>query len=120
MQSPANTRESGGNGQADAKPTADAGTAVSREITNVIADAEDLIKTTTSLTGEDLARFRAQFAKGVATAKRSLGEMGNSIADGARKSATNTNVYVHEHPWQVIGAIAAVSFLVGFLVTRRR
>jgi ElaB/YqjD/DUF883 family membrane-anchored ribosome-binding protein len=109
------------NGQGDTPTTAVAGAvaAVSREVTNVLADAEDLIRATTSLTGEDVARVRAQLAKGVASAKQSIEEMGGAIAGGARKTAATTDAYVHEQPWKVIGATAAVAFLLGILIARR-
>jgi ElaB/YqjD/DUF883 family membrane-anchored ribosome-binding protein len=121
MQAKSNVVEVGVNGQGDAQPAplAGAAAAVSAEIRNVLADAEDLIKATTSLTGEDLARVRAQLAKGVAAAKQSIEQMGGAIADGARKTAATTDAYVHEQPWKVIGACAAIAFLLGVVVARR-
>jgi ElaB/YqjD/DUF883 family membrane-anchored ribosome-binding protein len=116
MQAKSNFPEPGANGQGDAKP---ATSAVSREIGNVLADAEDLVKATTSFTGEDLARVRDQLAKGIAAARQSMEEMGGAIADGARKSAATTNAYVHEQPWIAIGAGVAAGFLLGVLVARR-
>ena len=119
MQAKSNFPEAGANGQGDARPGAGAASAVSREITNVIADAEDLIKATTSLTGEELVRVREQLAKAVAAARHSIEEMGGAIAEGARKGAATTNAYVHEQPWVAIGAGVATGFLIGFLVARR-
>jgi ElaB/YqjD/DUF883 family membrane-anchored ribosome-binding protein len=120
MQTKSSIPEAAVNG-ADGKSAAVAGAvaAVSREITNVLADAEDLLKATTSLTGDDLTRIRAQLAKGVTAAKRSIEEMGGTIADGARKTAATTDAYVREQPWIVIGASAAAAFLLGVLVARR-
>lgn len=123
MQAKSNVAEAGTNGHGDGTPVATAvataGAAVSREFTNVLADAEDLIKATTSLTGEDLVRVRAQLAKGVAAARQSLQDMGGAVADSARKTAKATDAYVHEQPWKVIGASAAVAFLLGMLIARR-
>ena len=119
MQAKTSVSEAGFNGQGDATPVATAGAAVSREFTNVLADAEDLLKATTAITGEDLARIRAQLAKGVAAAKQSIEDMGGAVADSARKTAKATDTYVHEQPWKVIGASAAVAFLLGVLVARR-
>jgi len=92
---------------------------VSREFHNFIADIEDLIKATTSLTGEDLARAKAKLSERVAAAKESVEEMGGAVAQQARKTAADTNDYVHEQPWQAIGAAAAVAFLLGFVLARR-
>ena len=114
--------DAGANGQSDTTPTVRTGTAaaVSREVHNVLADAEDLLKATTSLTGEDVARVRAQLARGVAAARESIEKMGGAIADSARKGAATTDAYVHEEPWKVIGASAAVGFVLGVLIARRR
>jgi len=89
------------------------------EFHSFLADIEDLITTMTSLTGEDLARAKAKLTERVATAKKSVEEMGGAIASQARKSATATNDYVHENPWQAIGIGAAVGLLLGFVLARR-
>lgn len=114
--------EAGANGQGDAtigSAIATAGSTVSREFTNVLADAEDLLKATTAISGEDLARIRAQLAKRVAAARQSIEEMGGAVADSARKTAKATDTYVHEQPWKAIGLSAAVAFLLGMLIARR-
>jgi ElaB/YqjD/DUF883 family membrane-anchored ribosome-binding protein len=92
---------------------------VSREFQNVLADIEDLIKATTSLTGDDLARAKARLSERVAAARQSAAEVGSAIATRARNAATVTDDYVHEQPWKVIGASAAVAFLLGLLLARR-
>lgn len=101
----------------ETRPTAS--TIVSREIQNVLADAEDLIKATTSLTGDDLMRVRARLVNGVAAAKASLENAGGVIADKARRTAKVTDAYVHDSPWIAIGAGAAIGLLAGLLLTRR-
>jgi len=92
---------------------------MSREFYNLLADIEDLIKATTSLTGEDLARATAKLSERVAAAKESVEEMGSAIARQAHKTVGDTSDYVHEQPWQAIGAGAAVAFLLGFVLARR-
>ena len=92
---------------------------MSREFHNFLADIEDLIKATTSLTGEDLARATAKLSERVTAAKESVEEMSGAIAQQARKTAADTNDYVHEQPWQAIGAAAAIAFLLGFVLSRR-
>jgi ElaB/YqjD/DUF883 family membrane-anchored ribosome-binding protein len=92
---------------------------VTREFHNFLADIEDLIKATTSLTGEDLARATAKLSERVATAKESIEDMGDTIVLKARKTAASTSSYVHANPWKAIGAGAALAFLLGFVVSRR-
>jgi ElaB/YqjD/DUF883 family membrane-anchored ribosome-binding protein len=91
----------------------------SSEFKNFVADVEDLVKETTTLTGEDLARAKARLSERLAAAKQSAIEMGSDIAERAKKGATATNDYVHEQPWKAIGAGAAIGLVVGFLLARR-
>jgi ElaB/YqjD/DUF883 family membrane-anchored ribosome-binding protein len=92
---------------------------VSREFHSFLADIEDLVKDTTSLTGEDLAKAKAKLSARVAAARESVEDMSDAVVSRARKTAKATDQYVHEQPWKVIGASAAIAFLVGFALARR-
>lgn len=124
MQTQSSTPESGANGQSGRSPppgnaTEAALSGVSREFYNFLADVEDLVKAATSLTGDDLALAKAKLGERVAQAKASVEQMGGAFVYQARKAATVTNDYVHEQPWQMIGAGAALGFLLGFALARR-
>ncbi len=93
--------------------------ALAREFHNFVADIEDLIKAATHLTGEDLAEAKEKLNERIATAKKSVEEVGETITHRARKTAEITNNYVHDQPWNAIGASAAFGFLIGYLLTRR-
>lgn len=95
------------------------GAGVSEEFHNFIADIEDLVKDTTSLTGEDLSRAKEKLSARLASAKESLGQLGSDVADKARKTADVTNTYVHEQPWKAIAIGATVGLLLGFALARR-
>lgn len=92
---------------------------VAREFHSFVADIEDLIKATTSLTGEELNRAKAKLNQRIASAKTTVEDMSETIVNRARKTAETTNTYVHEQPWNAIGASAAVGLLVGYLLARR-
>jgi ElaB/YqjD/DUF883 family membrane-anchored ribosome-binding protein len=96
-----------------------AGCGITGEFQSFLSDVEDLFKATTSLTGEDLARAKAKLSARIEAAKESVEDMSASVTQQARRTATMTNNYVHEQPWTVIGAGAAVSFLLGYLLARR-
>jgi len=125
MPTKSNSPDSGANGQdEDASATALATPAAPspalREVHNFLADIEDLVRSTTSLTGEDLARAKAKLGERVAAAKASLAKMTSAIADRARHTAETTDDYVHDRPWQAMGIAAAAGLLVGLYVSRRR
>jgi ElaB/YqjD/DUF883 family membrane-anchored ribosome-binding protein len=122
MQNESINPRTGANGQGAtaATPAAeDSLSGVTLEFHNFLADMEDLIKATTSLTGEDLARARAKLGERVAAARQSVEAMGGAIAHRARNTATVTDAYVHEQPWKAVGIGALVGLLLGFVLARR-
>jgi ElaB/YqjD/DUF883 family membrane-anchored ribosome-binding protein len=98
---------------------ADGTNRIAQEFQHFVADIEDLIKATTSLTGEDLQRAKAKLNQRIHAAKESATEMSETVMNRARKTAESTNNYVHEQPWNAIGASAAVGLLLGYLLARR-
>jgi ElaB/YqjD/DUF883 family membrane-anchored ribosome-binding protein len=101
-------------------PAADAApSGITQEFRNFVADIEDLIKASTSLTGDDLARAKADLYARVAAARAFVEEMPGAVSDRARNTVKVADGYVRKRPWQVIGITAAVGLLVGLLVGRR-
>jgi|SRR5688572_23677430 ElaB/YqjD/DUF883 family membrane-anchored ribosome-binding protein len=92
---------------------------VAREFHSFVADIEDLIKATTSLTGEELNRAKAKLNQRIASAKSSVEDISETVVNRARKTAETTNTYVHEQPWTAVGVGAAAGLLVGYLLSRR-
>ena len=121
MQLRNNSTDSGNSRGADGLQATQANSVsgITGEFRNFVTDVEDLIKATTSLTGDDLARARAKLSARVAAAKDSVEEAVGSLIERARKTAAMTNDYVHDQPWTSIGVGAAVGVLVGFLFARR-
>ena len=101
-------------------PAADAArSGITEEFRNFVAEMEDFIKATTSLTGDDLARAKANLSSRVAAARAFAEEMPGTISDRARNTVKFADGYVREQPWQVIGMTAAVGLLIGFQLGRR-
>jgi ElaB/YqjD/DUF883 family membrane-anchored ribosome-binding protein len=93
---------------------------VAREFKNFVADVEDMIQSTTSLNGEDLARVKAKLQARVAEAKESVQNyIGTPLIERARNTVRATDGYVHEQPWRAIAIVAGASLLVGYVVGRR-
>nr|WP_324257965.1 DUF883 family protein [Cellvibrio fontiphilus] len=92
---------------------------IAQEFQHFVADIEDLINATTGLTGEDLLRAKTKLNQRINAAKESVTELGDTVANRARKTAETTNSYVHEKPWSAIGVSAAVGVLLGYLLARR-
>lgn len=92
---------------------------VSHEFHSFISDIENLFKATTFLTGEDLAQAKERLRARIESAKIAAEHAGESISRQARKTVQTTNQYAHEKPWTVIGAGVALSFVAGYLLSRR-
>lgn len=102
------------NAAADAGPSG-----ITREFRNFVADMEALIKASTSLTGEDLARANANLYARVAAARAFVEEMPAALSERARNTVKAADGYVREQPWRSIGVTAAAGLLVGFLLGPR-
>lgn len=92
---------------------------VSHEFHSFISDIENLFKATTFLTGEDLAQAKERLRARIESAKIAAEQASETISRQARKTADATNKYAHEKPWTVVGAGVALSFLAGYLISRR-
>src|SRR5690348_6340329 len=91
----------------------DALAGVSHEFHNFVDDVEHLIKETSSLTGEELDQARTKLNERIATARDLVEKNGNSLSKQARKSVAAGNKYVHQQPWQFVGAGTAIGLLIG-------
>ncbi|HXU52158.1 MAG TPA: DUF883 family protein [Casimicrobiaceae bacterium] len=85
----------------------------------VLSEAEDMLKKASQETGDRARDLRAQVEAKLLAAKLRLQEMQGDAVDRARDAARATDDYVHDNPWQAVGAAAAVGFVVGMLMTRR-
>lgn len=92
---------------------------VLNEFKSFLDDMEDLFQSTASATGDDLVKAKSQFKQRIKSAKATIGDASDNIFHQARKTAAVTNDYVHQQPWTVIGAGVALSFLLGFVLSRR-
>ena len=89
------------------------------ELRAVIADAEELLKATTGVTGERIAAARASAEDSLKSARQRLAELDDSVATQAKEAARTVDQYVHEHPWQTAGIAALAGLLLGVSVSRR-
>jgi ElaB/YqjD/DUF883 family membrane-anchored ribosome-binding protein len=85
----------------------------------VLAEAEDLLKKASNETGDRARDLRSQVESKLLSAKLRLQEFQGDALDRAKSAARTTDDYVHDNPWSVIGAAAAIGFLAGLLMNRR-
>lgn len=89
------------------------------DINAVLADAEELLSATADQGGEQIALVRAKAESSLRLARRRMVELQTAMRERTREAVRLTDVYVHENPWNAMGAAAGVGLLVGFLLGRR-
>ncbi|MGH6612226.1 MAG: DUF883 family protein [Burkholderiaceae bacterium] len=88
-----------------------------KELHAVARDAEALLKATAEVTGERVQQARARTERTVRQAYDHLHDY--QLRKRMRSAARNTDTYVRDHSWSVIGAAAGIALIIGLLSRRR-
>jgi ElaB/YqjD/DUF883 family membrane-anchored ribosome-binding protein len=86
----------------------------------VIADAESLLRATAHQAGEKVHEARAQAEESILAARKRLGQLKKTALKRGGELVEETDDYVHENPWRVIGMAAGAGLLVGLLCSLNR
>jgi len=87
-----------------------------KDLEAVARDTEALLKATADVASDQIQQARARTQETLRTTFDNLYD--RRMQKRVRKLAANTDTYVRDHSWSVIGAAAGVALLVG-LLTRR-
>jgi ElaB/YqjD/DUF883 family membrane-anchored ribosome-binding protein len=90
-----------------------------KDFTDVLTEADALLKQATKETGERAVDLRAQVETKLRAAKAKLQDVQDDALDRAKVAARATDEYVRDNPWQALGVAAAVGVLIGLLMSRR-
>lgn len=85
----------------------------------VLSEAEEMLTRAAGETGEKARDLREQVESKLLHAKLRLQELEGQAVEQAKAAARATDDYVHDHPWQSIGAGVAIGFIVGLVMNRR-
>jgi ElaB/YqjD/DUF883 family membrane-anchored ribosome-binding protein len=88
---------------------------VADDLKVIVSDGEALLKSVTNASEDGYAAARAKLAEQVASVKAKLAEVSRPVMKRARQA----DDYVHDSPWAVIGAVAVLGLLIGFLTAKR-
>jgi ElaB/YqjD/DUF883 family membrane-anchored ribosome-binding protein len=89
------------------------------DLTNVVRDAENLLRATASQTGEKVQEVRAKTEESLRHAKARLAGVEQEALERARALAGDADEYVRGNPWQAIGIAAGIGLVLGLLISRR-
>lgn len=90
-----------------------AGTEMFKGSTNKIA------KEVGGMIDEATGLMKDYSAQTLRSARTTLEHAGSVVADNAKQYARQTDEYVHDNPWKILGVAAAAGVLIGFLLSRR-
>jgi ElaB/YqjD/DUF883 family membrane-anchored ribosome-binding protein len=92
---------------------------IARDIQNVVSDAQDLLKTVQTEGTDRVSDVRAKVQTQIDAARKTLGELQQTVQASAKQYMDTTDEYVRGNPWQAVGISAAVGALIGFLIARK-
>lgn len=85
----------------------------------VVADAEEILRSTADIAGEKMSHVRAKVEARLRDAKARLEDAEAAVIDKTKACARATDDFVHEQPWKAVGVAAAVGLVIGVLIGRR-
>ena len=89
------------------------------QVRNFLDNVEDLTKALKDVDTPDVARVRAKVKIALAAAKSAVADTASQLRDQAQQVGRQTDTYVRDNPWQVIGIAALVGLAVGIFASRR-
>lgn len=89
------------------------------EMRTLVNDAEEMLRAASKQGGEHLGAARERLERSVNAARAELANVEHAIIERARRTARETDEYVHDHPWTAVGVGAGVGLLLGLLLGRR-
>jgi len=85
----------------------------------VVADAEELLRSTASQAGEKAAAARARLQESLQSAKERLSVAEAAVVERTKQAVQVTDQYVHDNPWKSMGVAFSVGIIIGMLIGRR-
>lgn len=85
----------------------------------VVADAEELLRTTADETSEGAVEMRKRVQNRINEAKTDLAHLRKLAIDKAKAVGSSTDEFVHANPWKSMGIAASLGIVAGVLLSRR-
>lgn len=85
----------------------------------VMDDIDALMKATTDRAEGDIQTLRSRIRDRLDSAKDRAASVQEEAVVRAKEAARVTDDFVHDHPWEIVGAAAALGLAIGVLIGRR-
>lgn len=86
---------------------------VAFDVKDLVAGAEALLRSTAAYTGEEIEDARVKLQSELQSAREQAGQWNQLAKDRYRKVSDATDEYVHDHPWGLLGIVAALGVAAG-------
>src|SRR5258707_345133 len=94
-----------------------AGRDLRKDLRSVARDTEALLKATADVAEDRIQTARAQAQKAIDGARDNIDL--DRLAGRVRRVSRTTDRYVRDHRWGMLGTVAGVALLAGFIMARR-
>ena len=89
------------------------------QVRNFLDNVEDLTRALKDVDTPDIAKVRAKVKIALAAAQSAMADTASQLRDQAQQVGRQTDTFVRDNPWQVIGIAALVGLAVGIFASRR-
>jgi ElaB/YqjD/DUF883 family membrane-anchored ribosome-binding protein len=89
------------------------------QVKTFLDNVEDLTRALKDVDSPDIAKVRAKVKIALAAAKSAVADTASQLRDQAQLVGRQTDTFVRDNPWQVIGIAALVGLAVGIFASRR-
>jgi ElaB/YqjD/DUF883 family membrane-anchored ribosome-binding protein len=89
------------------------------QVRSFLDNVEDLTRALKDVDSPEIAKVRAKVKIALAAAKSAVADTASQLRDQAQQVGRQTDGFVRDNPWQVIGIAALVGLAVGIFASRR-
>lgn len=89
------------------------------DLRSVIANAEDLLRSTANDASATTVALRERVQASLSQAKYNLAHLQEEAIARAKAAGRAADDFVHDHPWKAIGIGAGAGLVIGLLIGRR-
>jgi ElaB/YqjD/DUF883 family membrane-anchored ribosome-binding protein len=89
------------------------------QVKSFLDNVEDLTKALKDVDSPEIAKVRAKVKIALAAAKSAMADTASQLRGQAQQVGRQTDTFVRDNPWQVIGIAALVGLAVGIFASRR-
>ncbi len=89
------------------------------DMKSMISDFEALLKATAGQADDDIQTARSRVEKSMHSVKDHIEDLEHTAVEKIKEVTVSTEKYVHDNPWPIIGTVAGLGLITGWLIGRK-